>query len=183
MAIQTFPVLGRSFEFFDVAENAFGDSGTIGASGHVFMPGCAVTVHTFQAFSIVNPVVEDDHFLFDLVIEIEHILVTVQASLRGERIVGQILRRYQLVTRMPENVPSFGCELERPGMTLVAICLFCRMSVGFSPERRNIRMTLPAYPFTCSRIVDKISCDVTSADKQDKKRNADDEPEFHPVSA
>ena len=68
MAIQAFTVLGWSFEFFDVTEQAFGDSGTIGASGHVFMPGCAVTVHTFQAFSIVYPVVKCDHFLFDLVV-------------------------------------------------------------------------------------------------------------------
>ena len=109
--------------------------------------------------------------------------MTLQTSLRGERIVSQILRRHYLITRMLENIPSFGHELKRAGMTLIAVCQVCRVPVGFSPERRKIGMTLPAYPFAGSRIADKISCDVASKSKEDKERNADDDAESHPVSS
>lgn len=147
MAIQAFAVLGRTFEFFGVTAKALGDSRTIGASSQVFMSRCPVAVHTFQPLSVVNPVVECDYFLFDCVVEIEHILMTIQASLRGERVVGQVLGRHELVTCVLENIPAFGGKLERPGMTLITVCLVCRMPVGFPPELRKIGMTLSADPF------------------------------------
>jgi hypothetical protein len=69
-------------EFFDVAIAAFFDTGPVGASSHVYMSGCSMTVHTLHTFIDVIAVCEVDDFLFNLIAQVEHLWVTVQTTLR-----------------------------------------------------------------------------------------------------
>jgi hypothetical protein len=77
----------------------------------------------------VITVIELNDLFFDNVVELENIIMAIQASLGCELIIRKIFWRSKLVTGMLENISSFRREFEFMGMTLITACLVCRVSV------------------------------------------------------
>jgi hypothetical protein len=77
VAIKAFLVLGRPFKFPEMTLETFRHRGAIGTAFHVFVPGCPVTIHAIQPLSIVNSVVEFYDLLFNLIPQIEYILMAL----------------------------------------------------------------------------------------------------------
>jgi hypothetical protein len=77
----------------------------------------------------VITVIELNDLFFDNVVELENIIMAIQASLGCELIIRKIFWRSKLVTGMLENISSFRREFEILGMTLITACLVCRVSV------------------------------------------------------
>ena len=77
MAAEAFLGFRGSREFLNVAIAAFLDSGTVGASCHVRMTSCSVTVHTRHTFVDVIAVCEFYDFLFHLIAKIQDLWMAV----------------------------------------------------------------------------------------------------------
>jgi hypothetical protein len=105
MTIQALLILRWSLEFPAVARKAFLDCRSVGAACHILMSSCPVTIHADQTLFIVEAVSEFYDMLFYFVAEIEYIIMTIEASLGCYFVVSKILRGYDMIACLSDQVP------------------------------------------------------------------------------
>jgi hypothetical protein len=114
MTIQALLILRWSLEFPAVARKAFLDRRPVGAVCHILMSRCPVTIHADQAFFMVDAVSEFYDLLFYCVAEIEYVSMTIQASLGCYFVVSKILRGYEMIACLSDQVPVARVKFLNP---------------------------------------------------------------------
>lgn len=136
------------------------------------MSGAAVTIHTAYSFIVMDAVIEFYDVLFEFIVGIKNNLMTIEASLGSELIVGQIFRRRKLVTSMLENVPFSGQEGKASGMALVTSCLLRWMAFRLFPELCQLRMAFCTTPIVGCRVADIVSGKPCAGDDKNNQSGA-----------
>ena len=104
MTVQALLILRWSLEFPAVARKAFLDCRPVGAACHILMSRCPMTIHADQTLFMVEAVSEFYDLLFYFVAEIEYVSMTIQASLGCYFVVSKILRGYEMIARLSDQV-------------------------------------------------------------------------------
>lgn len=167
MAVEAFLILWWTLKFPVVAVLAFTDRGPVRTVLHVFVAGRAMTVYTITPFMDVLAVVEIDDFFLDHVSKFEDIFMTLQTPLRGQIIVGDVFIR--------DNRMGFGMAVEAAGVP-------GRMSFGFLPQLKNLRVALSAGRFMPGRVSGQGHNGTAAPDEEDQDKRANDNPEWPSVS-
>ncbi len=110
MTVQALLILRWSLEFPAVARKAFLDRRPVGAACHILMSRCPMTIHADQTLFMVEAVSEFYDLLFNFVAGIEYVSMTIKASLGCYFVVSKILRGYDMIACLSDQVPVMGVK-------------------------------------------------------------------------
>ena len=142
MAVETFLAFWMAVKFLYLAACTFQSSRPVCSSLSVFMPSCSVAVDTREAFADMKAMREIYDPFLELIAQFENLAVAVQASLRSQIVISNILGGNKLVSCGLKDVPSSRDGLPSIIMTLCTACLIGRMAFRAFPEIKDLLVAL-----------------------------------------